>query len=129
MLSSFTTNGIIWSWMCISNRSCKIWFLYFLTNPAREPNTKLVTKEMLIFKCYQVDSKEIKCPLQWWAKHEAMFLIGGFLAHWILGIIGPQIEIEIFFSLARIFTNLNRSLQSIFKKEIDIFGQKLTKLS
>jgi len=38
--------------------------------------SELVTKrfvgKMLIFRSYQVDSKEIKCPLQWWGKHEAM---------------------------------------------------------
>jgi hypothetical protein len=32
------------------------------------------TKEMLIFRCYQVDSKELKCLLEWWAKHETMFI-------------------------------------------------------
>ncbi len=41
---------------------------------------ELVTREMLIFRCYQVNSKEIKCPLQWWAKHEAMLFTIGFLA-------------------------------------------------
>jgi hypothetical protein len=43
---------------------------------------------MLIFKLYQVDSKEIKCPFQWWEKHETMFPNVGFLTHQILGIIG-----------------------------------------
>jgi hypothetical protein len=42
---------------------------------------------MLIFRHYQVDSKEIKCPLQWWEKHEIMFPIVGFLAHQITGIV------------------------------------------
>jgi len=37
-----------------------------------------------------------------------MFPIVGFLAQWILGIVGSQIEIEMIFSLARIFTNLKR---------------------
>jgi hypothetical protein len=53
---------------------------------------ELVTSEMLIFKCYQVNSKEFKCPHQWWAKHEAMFFTVGFLAYQILGIVGSQIE-------------------------------------
>ncbi len=59
-----------------------------------ESTTKLVTKEMLIFKYYQMDSKEFKCPLQWWAKYETMFLIVGFLAHQILRIVSSQIEIK-----------------------------------
>jgi hypothetical protein len=63
---------------------------------------------MLIFKRYQVDSKEIKYPLQWWAKHEAMFPIIVFLACQILGIVKSQIEIERIFSLEGIITNLRR---------------------
>jgi len=59
-----------------------------------EPVTKFVTKEMLIFKHYQVVSKEIKCPFQSWAKHEAMFSIASFLAQQILGLVGLQIEIK-----------------------------------
>ncbi len=44
------------------------------------PNTsevaiEIITREMLIFRCYQVDSKEFKCHVRWWAKHEAMFPI------------------------------------------------------
>ncbi len=30
-----------------------------------EPSKELVTKELLIFRRYQVDPKNIKCPLQW----------------------------------------------------------------
>jgi len=49
------------------------------------PNTselaiELISREMLIFRCYKVDFKEFKCPIQWWAKHEAMFRIVKFLA-------------------------------------------------
>ncbi len=40
---------------------------------------ELVKRELLIFRRYQLDVKDIKCPLQWWQKHEAMFLIVGFL--------------------------------------------------
>ncbi len=35
------------------------------TPSTNELATKLVTKELLIFKCFQVDLKEIKCSLQW----------------------------------------------------------------
>jgi hypothetical protein len=44
------------------------------------PNTsevaiEIITREMLIFRCYHVDSKEFKRHVRWWAKHEAMFPI------------------------------------------------------
>jgi hypothetical protein len=73
-----------------------------------EPTTELVNKKLLIFKCYQVDVKDIKCPLQWWEKHENMFLTISFCAKQILGIVGSQIEIEFFFSLVGILTSLKK---------------------
>ncbi len=42
---------------------------------------KLVKRVLLVFWHYQMDVKEIKCPLQWWDKHEAMFPTIGFLVH------------------------------------------------
>jgi hypothetical protein len=57
-----------------------------------EATIKLVAKEMLIFRHYQVDFNEIKCLLEWWAKHETMFIIVDFLAQEILRIVGSQIE-------------------------------------
>jgi hypothetical protein len=50
------------------------------TTSTTEPTKELVIRELLIFKCYQVDPKNIKCPLQWWGKHACMFPIVGFLA-------------------------------------------------
>ncbi len=55
-----------------------------------------------------MDLKEIKCPPQWWQKHESMFPTVGFLAQQILGIVGSQIETKRIFSLVGIFTNLRR---------------------
>jgi hypothetical protein len=49
------------------------------TNNTSEPTKKLVNKELFVFKQYQMHVKEIKCPLQWWQKHESMFPIVGFL--------------------------------------------------
>jgi hypothetical protein len=63
-----------------------------------EPSIELITRETLIFRCYQVDSKDIKCSFQRWANHETMFGIVVFLVRQILGIVESQIEIErIFF--------------------------------
>jgi hypothetical protein len=45
------------------------------TSNTNEPAEELVKKELLIFKRYQLDVKDIKCPLQWWQKHKTMFPI------------------------------------------------------
>jgi hypothetical protein len=51
---------------------------------------------------FQVDVKEIKCPLQWWNKHEIMFPIMGLLAQHILGIARFHIEAKHIYFLASI---------------------------
>jgi hypothetical protein len=71
-----------------------------------ELTTELINKELLIFKRYQVNVEDIKCPPQWWEKRESMFLTVGFCARQILEIVGSQIEMERIFSLAGILTNL-----------------------
>jgi hypothetical protein len=53
--------------------------------------------ELLIFRHYQVNIKNIKCPLQWWEKYETMFPTIGFFARQVLSIVGSQIEVEFFF--------------------------------
>ncbi len=55
-----------------------------------------------------MNSKEIKCPLVWWEKHESLFPRIEFLARQIIGILRSQIEIECIFSLVGILTNLRR---------------------
>jgi hypothetical protein len=74
--------------------------IFEMTSNTSEPIMELVNKELLIFRHYQVDVKAIKCPLQWWEKHESMFCTFGFCARKILGIVGPQIETKRIFSLA-----------------------------
>jgi len=39
--------------------------IFEMTTYISEPTTKLVNRELLIFRHYQVDVKDIKCPLQW----------------------------------------------------------------
>ncbi len=73
-----------------------------------EPSKELVTRELFIFRCYQVNLKDIKCPFQWWGKHETTCLTVGFLARQILSIVGSQIETIFFFFLSNILTNLRR---------------------
>jgi hypothetical protein len=38
-----------------------------------EPTKELINQELLLFLKYQVDEKDIKCPLEWCRKHETMF--------------------------------------------------------
>jgi hypothetical protein len=52
--------------------------IFEMTTSISELVTNLVNRELLIFRHYQVDFKDIKCPLQWWEKHESMFLTIGF---------------------------------------------------
>ncbi len=71
-----------------------------------------------------MDPKDIKCPLQWWGKHEAMFLTIGFLARQILSIVGSQIKTKRIFSLVGILTNLRRCHLQSENLEILIFVSK-----
>jgi hypothetical protein len=96
------------------------------TPTTSESTTKLVTKEMLRFRCYQVDSKEIKCLLEWRAKHETMFITVDFLAQEILRIVGLRLKGFFFFS--KDIYKLEEISITIKKiREIDICEQKLAK--
>jgi hypothetical protein len=90
-----------------------------------EPTKELVTEELLIFRCYQMDPKHIKCLLQWWGKHEAMFPTIGFLAHQILSIVRSQIETQRIFSLTYILTNLRRYHLRLDNFKFFIFVNKI----
>jgi hypothetical protein len=39
-----------------------------MTTNTSEPTMKLINKELLIFKRYQVNVENIKSPPQWWEK-------------------------------------------------------------
>ncbi len=69
---------------------------------------ELVKRELLIFKKYQLDVKDIKCHFQWWQKHETMFSTIGFLACHVFGVAGSQIIIERISSLVGILINPRR---------------------
>ncbi len=58
-------------------------------------------------KC-QLDAKYIKCPFQWWEKHETIFHTIGFLASEILKIVESQIETIRNFSLLGMCINLRK---------------------
>jgi phage terminase large subunit len=65
-----------------------------------EPTKEVVNKELQMFKKFQVDVKDIKCPLEWWVNHRSLFPTITFLTCQIFGIVGYQIKIKNFFSLA-----------------------------
>jgi hypothetical protein len=54
--------------------------IFEMTTSKSEPTTKLINKKLLIFKRYEEDVKDIKCPFLWWEKHENMFPTIGFYA-------------------------------------------------
>ncbi len=84
--------------------------IFEMTTNTSEPTMKLINKELLIFKRYQVNVENIKSPPQWWEKWKNMFPTIGFCARQILEIVGFQIEMERIFSLAGILTNLLRDV-------------------
>ncbi len=73
-----------------------------------DPTIKLVNIELVIFRCYQVDVRDIKWPPQWWEKHESMLFTFGFCVGQILGIVGFQIETNKIFSLVGILISFRR---------------------
>jgi hypothetical protein len=48
--------------------------IFEMTINTNEPSIVLVNNELLIFKHYEVDVKDIKCPLQLWENMKACFL-------------------------------------------------------
>jgi hypothetical protein len=79
-----------------------------MTNNNTKTVKEIVTKELLDFRKFHLNLKEINNPLQWWEKHESRFPKVVCFARQILGTRGSQIETERIFSLARILTNLKR---------------------
>jgi hypothetical protein len=53
---------------------------------------ELVNRKLLIFYIYYVNAKDIKCPLEWWRKHETMFPTIDFVSKQMLGNVSSQIE-------------------------------------
>jgi hypothetical protein len=79
------------------NENCSLDIFEMITS-TNEPAKKFVNKEVLIFRRFQMNTKDIKCPLQWWEKHESMLPKVGFLARQILINIDSQIKTKkIFF--------------------------------
>jgi len=71
--------------------------IFDITTNTNEPTKDVVNLELLIFKRFQMDAKNIICPFEWLEKHESMFPTVGFLAYQIFKIVGSQIEINFFF--------------------------------
>jgi len=74
--------------------------IFEMSTRTNERTKEVVNKELRMFKRFQADVKNIKCPLEWWAKHGSLFPTVTFLTCQIFGIVGYQIKIKIFFSLA-----------------------------
>jgi hypothetical protein len=46
-----------------------------------ESTKEVLNKELQMSRKCQVDVKDIKCPLEWWVKHEYLFPSMTFFAH------------------------------------------------
>ncbi len=53
---------------------------------------ELTNKKLLIFKHYQVDVKDFKCPFQWWEKMRICFTQLVFVFKQILVIVGSKLR-------------------------------------
>ncbi len=62
-------------------------YIFKIIVGTNEPTKELVNRELKMFKWYQVDTKNTKCLLKWWEKHESLFSIVIFLTNRILGIV------------------------------------------
>ncbi len=82
--------------------------IFQMTSNNIKTTKEIVTRELLDFKKFHVDVKDIKNLLQWWKKHEYKFPTFGFLAKRILGIVGSQIGTKHIFSLVGILTSLKK---------------------
>ncbi len=92
------------SLLCVDQRveKEKVWiFLRW------QPTTKLIKREILILKCYQVDVKNINVHFNS-EKNMNMFFIVGFSFKQILRIVEYQIEMEMIFSLTRILSSFRK---------------------
>jgi hypothetical protein len=69
----------------------------------------VVKNQLTHFRVKKVIDEECNDPLTWWRAEEGHFSNVKFVAHQILGIMGSQIEAEIVFNIASIYTNLCRS--------------------
>jgi hypothetical protein len=45
-----------------------VWISLKMIANTSEPTMELINKELVIFKRYQVNVEDIKCPPQWWEK-------------------------------------------------------------
>jgi hypothetical protein len=82
--------------------------IFQMTNNIAKTAKEIVPRELLDFRRFHVDVKDIKNLLQWWEQHEFGFHAAGFLAKQILRIVSSQIETKHIFSLAEIFMSLKR---------------------
>jgi len=55
--------------------------IFKMSTKTSEPTKEVMNKELLMFRRFQMDVKNIKCPLKWWAKHKSLFSIVAFFAH------------------------------------------------
>jgi hypothetical protein len=80
--------GLVANMQIDEERNLDIFDMFVGTN---EPTKEMVNKDLLMFRRVQVNVKDIKCSLEWWAKHEFLFPIVAFSTCLILNIVSFQI--------------------------------------
>jgi hypothetical protein len=95
-----------------------------MTIRTSELTKELVNKELQMFWKYQVDAKDIKCPLEWWGKHESLFSIEVFLALKSLKLWNPKLKLKSSFA----WLGYWQIWKDVNYKQI-IYKQKLAKWS
>ncbi len=63
-------------------------------------------QKLSCFRNLQLEAKFCEDLVNWWKVHEAQFLVVGYLAHLILGIVKSQIETKSIFSIVGILIKL-----------------------
>jgi hypothetical protein len=53
--------------------------IFEMSTGTNEPTKEVVNKKLLMLRRFQVNIKDIKCPLEWWAKHKLYFQLWHFL--------------------------------------------------
>jgi hypothetical protein len=68
--------------------------IFEMRNNISEPTMEWIIRKLLTFMHYERDIKDMKRPLEWWEKHENMFLTIGFYVKQIVRTMKSQFEIK-----------------------------------
>jgi hypothetical protein len=91
----------------------KVGSLYNLMEIDKEVVLLVVKEQVRHYRTKKVSDEGCKDPFAWWKVHESQFSYVVFVARYILGIVGSQIEGERVFNIVGICTNMQWSIWGI----------------